>query len=129
MTREANAQFLHDNAAKAGVELRPSGLQYKVLAAGDGATPTADSTVTVHYQGKLIDGTEFDSSYKRGEPITFPLNRVIRGWQEGVQLMQVGAKYEFYIPYTLAYGEQGTPGGPIPPYATLIFVVELVAVN
>jgi len=106
-----------------------SGLQYEVLQKGTGASPKAADTVEVHYRGTLLDGTEFDSSYKRGETIEFPLNRVIPGWTEGVQLMQEGAKYRFAIPSNLAYGERGTPGGPIPPNATLIFEVELIAVK
>jgi len=127
--KEDGAQFLADNAKKEGVQTTASGLQYKVLEAGTGASPSASDTVEVHYKGTLIDGTEFDSSYSRGQTISFPLNRVIAGWTEGVQLMKEGAKYEFYIPYNLAYGQMGTPGGPIPPYATLIFVVELIAIQ
>jgi FKBP-type peptidyl-prolyl cis-trans isomerase FklB len=120
--------FLAENAKKEGVVTLPSGLQYKVLGEGRGKTPKETSTVTVNYAGKLLDGTEFDSSYKRGEPATFPLNGVIRGWTEGLQLMKEGAKYEFYIPASLAYGENGA-GGVIPPNATLIFQVELIAVQ
>jgi FKBP-type peptidyl-prolyl cis-trans isomerase len=127
--RKANADYLHQNMLNDDVEATASGLQYKVIEAGAGVRPDANSTVTVHYRGTLIDGSEFDSSYKRGEPITFPLSRVIQGWQEGLQMMQVGAKYELYIPYNLGYGERGTPGGPIPPYATLIFEVELLDVK
>lgn len=106
-----------------------SGLKYKVLKEGTGKQPKATDNVTVHYEGKLLDGTIFDSSYQRGEPTTFPLNRVIPGWTEGVQLMKEGAVYEFYIPYQLAYGEMGTPGGPIGPKADLIFKVELIKVE
>lgn len=101
----------------------PSGLKYKVIKKGSGRTPTAADVVNVDYEGKLVDGTVFDSSYQRGESIEFPLNRVIAGWTEGLQLMQEGAEYEFYIPYQLAYGEQGS--GPIPPKSDLIFKVEL----
>jgi FKBP-type peptidyl-prolyl cis-trans isomerase len=125
---EAGKKFLEDNAKKAGVKTTSSGLQYKVITEGTGKKPKATETVTVHYRGTLIDGTEFDSSYKRGEPISFGLNRVIAGWTEGLQLMPTGSKYEFYIPYNLAYGDRGA-GGVIPPYATLIFEVELLGVK
>jgi len=128
MSKEAGQQFLEANAKKEGVSTTASGLQYKVITAGDGARPTATDTVKVHYRGTFIDGKTFDSSYDRGEPISFPLNRVIKGWTEGVQLMSVGSTYEFYIPYTLAYGENGA-GGVIPPYATLIFQVELLGIE
>jgi FKBP-type peptidyl-prolyl cis-trans isomerase len=125
---DAGKKFLEDNAKKAGVKTTPSGLQYKVLTEGTGKKPKGTETVTVHYRGTLIDGTEFDSSYKRGESISFALNRVIAGWTEGLQLMPTGSKYEFYIPYNLAYGERGA-GSVIPPYATLIFEVELLGVK
>lgn len=125
---EAGKQFLTENAAKEGVISTASGLQYKVLAQGEGARPKATDEVEVHYRGTLIDGTEFDSSYKRGQPLTFPLNRVIAGWTEGLQLMPVGSTYELYIPYNLAYGEKGA-AGVIPPYATLIFQVELLGIK
>lgn len=126
--RQAQLDFLSDNLKKDGVRATESGLQYRVLEEGEGEAPTETSKVTVHYAGTLTTGEEFDSSYKRGEPIQFPLNGVIKGWTEGVQLMKPGAKYEFYLPYDLAYGERGTPSG-IPPYATLIFIVELISVD
>lgn len=126
---EKGEAFLKENAKKEGVKTTASGLQYSVTKEGTGKSPKATDTVKVNYEGKLIDGTVFDSSYKRGEPIEFPLNRVIPGWTEGVQLMKEGATYEFVIPYKLAYGERGTPGGPIPPNATLIFKVELIQVK
>jgi FKBP-type peptidyl-prolyl cis-trans isomerase FklB len=120
--------FLEANAKREGIQTTASGLQYRVVQEGTGATPADTSSVTVHYTGKLIDGTVFDSSLKRGEPTTFGVNQVIAGWTEGLQLMKEGAKYEFYIPSNLAYGERGA-GGAIPPYATLIFEVELISVN
>ncbi|MBN8617838.1 MAG: FKBP-type peptidyl-prolyl cis-trans isomerase [Anaerolineae bacterium] len=126
--KEAGQKFLEANASKEGVQTTASGLQYKVLVAGSGPRPTASDTVSVHYRGTFIDGKTFDSSYDRGQPISFPLNRVIRGWTEGVQLMPVGSTYEFYIPYQLAYGENGA-GGVIPPFATLIFQVELLGIE
>ncbi len=120
-------KFLAENKTKEGVVTTESGLQYNVVTMGEGAKPTATDTVKVHYSGKLLDGTEFDSSYARNEPISFALNRVIPGWTEGVQLMPVGSKYMFYIPSELAYGEGG--GGPIPPNSTLIFEVELLDIE
>lgn len=120
--------FLLENKAKEGVKVTESGLQYKVLVQGNGKQPTASDNVTVHYTGRLIDGTEFDSSVKRGQPATFGLSQVISGWTEGLQLMKEGSKYEFYLPYSLGYGERGA-GGQIPPFSTLIFEVELIKVN
>jgi len=120
-------KFLAENKTKEGVITTETGLQYKVLGMGDGAKPAATDTVKVHYSGKLLDGTEFDSSYARNEPISFALNRVIPGWTEGVQLMPVGSKFVFYIAPELAYGENG--GGPIPPNSTLVFEVELLDIE
>lgn len=119
--------FLEQNAQRPEVTVTKSGLQYEVLTEGTGASPKATDTVRCHYEGQLIDGSVFDSSYQRGEPAEFGLNQVIPGWTEGVQLMKEGAKYRFYIPYLLGYGEQGA-GGSIPPYSTLIFDVELIKV-
>lgn len=127
INREEGEAFLAANADKEGVTVTESGLQYRVITEGEGASPDADDRVTVHYRGKLINGVEFDSSYSRGEPATFGLNQVIPGWTEGLQLMQEGAKYEFFVPSDLAYGEQGRPG-PIGPNSTLIFEVELIEV-
>lgn len=121
-------QFLAENAKKEGVKATASGLQYQVLRDGNGKQPKATDQVECHYEGTLIDGTKFDSSYDRGQTATFPLNQVIAGWTEGLQLMHEGAKYRFFIPYQLAYGERGA-GASIPPYAALIFDVELVAVE
>ena len=121
------AAFLAENAKKEGVKATASGLQYKVITAGTGKTPKATDIVEVNYEGKLIDGTVFDSSYERGEPIEFPLNQVITGWTEGLQLMKEGGKYEFYIPSDLAYGEAGNQG--IAPNSALIFTVELLKVK
>lgn len=126
--KAAGAAFLATNATKPNVKTTASGLQYEILTPGTGTTsPKATDTVTVHYKGTTIDGKEFDSSYSRGEPTSFPLNRVIPGWTEGVQLMKEGAKYRFYIPSELAYGEQGA--GPIAPNSTLIFDVELIKIQ
>ncbi len=126
--RAEGEAFLAENAKNENVKTTPSGLQYVVEKEGEGAQPTAEDEVTVHYTGKLINGTVFDSSVNRGEPATFPLNRVIPGWTEGVQLMKEGAKYRFFIPSDLAYGPQGVPN-VIPPHSTLIFEVELIKVN
>lgn len=125
--REAGEKFLEENKKNEGVKVTASGLQYVVEKEGEGAQPTATDEVTVHYTGKLLNGQVFDSSVKRGEPATFPLNRVIPGWTEGVQLMKEGAKYTFFIPSDLAYGPQGIPNA-IPPHSTLIFEVELIKV-
>ena len=119
-------KFLAENKTKEGVKTTASGLQYKVLTEGEGPSPNAGDTVTVNYRGTLIDGTEFDSSYKRGEPATFPLTGVIPGWTEALQLMKKGSKWELYIPPDLAYGERGA-GNRIPPNSTLIFEVELIS--
>ncbi|MCD8528489.1 MAG: FKBP-type peptidyl-prolyl cis-trans isomerase [Chitinophagales bacterium] len=127
--KEASKAFLAENAKKPGVKTTASGLQYEVIKEGTGKTPSASDEVTVNYHGTLIDGTVFDSSIERGEPITFPLNGVIRGWTEGLQLMKEGATYRFYIPSDLAYGDQGVGGGAIPGGSTLIFDVELLEVN
>lgn len=124
----AGKKFLEENAEKDGIEVTESGLQYEVLEEGDGAKPEATDNVTVHYHGTLIDGTVFDSSVDRGEPASFPLNRVIPGWTEGVQLMSVGSKYKFTIPYHLAYGERGA-GADIKPYSALVFEVELLEIE
>ncbi len=125
--KEAGEKYLAENAKKEGVITLPSGLQYQVLKEGNGKKPTAKDTVQCHYEGFLIDGTVFDSSIQRGEPATFPLQQVIAGWTEGLQLMQEGAKYRFFIPYRLGYGEGGA-GNSIPPFAALIFDVELIQV-
>ena len=120
-------KYLMENAKKEGVITTPSGLQYQVLKEGNGKKPTAKDSVKCHYEGFLIDGTVFDSSVQRGEPAVFGLQQVIAGWTEGLQLMQEGGKYRFFIPYRLAYGEGGA-GAMIPPFATLIFDVELIEV-
>ena len=125
--KEEGEKFLKENGKKAGVVTTASGLQYEVLTEGSGKKPKATDKVRCHYEGRLLDGTVFDSSYKRNEPADFGLQQVIAGWTEGVQLMAEGAKYRFYIPYMLAYGEGGA-GASIPPFATLIFDVELIKV-
>ena len=126
--KDEGEKFLAQNAKRPEVKTTPSGLQYEVIEATLGQKPAATDTVRVHYEGTLIDGTVFDSSYKRGESISFPLNGVIKGWTEGLQLMSVGSKYKLYIPYDLAYGAQGASGS-IPPYAALIFTVELLGIE
>jgi len=126
--REEGSAFLEKNKTVPGVKTTASGLQYKILAEGTGKQAGPTSSVTVHYTGKLINGTIFDSSVQRGQPATFRLNQVVRGWTEGLQLIKEGGKVMLFIPYNLAYGEQGK-GGTIPPYATLIFEVELLKVN
>ncbi len=126
--KRAGEAFLAENKKKEGVVTLPDGLQYKVLKAGEGKKPTAEDTVVCQYRGTLIDGTEFDSSYKRNQPATFPVNRVIKGWTEALQLMPAGSKWQLFIPSDLAYGERGA-GNEIPPDATLIFEVELVSIQ
>ena len=125
--RSEGESFLRDNGKRPGIITTASGLQYEILEEGNGKHPKATDRVKCHYEGRLIDGTVFDSSIRRGEPAVFPLNGVISGWTEGVQLMAEGAKYRFYIPYQLAYGANGA-GSSIPPYAALIFDIELIAV-
>jgi FKBP-type peptidyl-prolyl cis-trans isomerase FkpA len=129
VNHRAAAKFLAENAQKPDVVTTASGLQYKVLQPGTGDPPKATDEVTVNYKGTLIDGTEFDSSYKRGQPATFPVNRVIPGWSEGVQLMKPGGKYQLFVPPQLAYDLRSPPGGLIPPGAMLIFEVELLSVK
>ena len=128
LLKEEGRIFLNANKTKPGVVTTESGLQYKTLVSGTGKTPTAESNVTVHYTGKLLDGTVFDSSVERGEPATFGVGQVIAGWIEALQLMHEGDKWEIYIPQELAYGDRGA-GAAIPPYATLIFELELIKVN
>ena len=128
VAKAAGEAFLAENGKKDGVVTLPSGLQYQVLKEGNGKKPSATDQVVCHYEGTLIDGTVFDSSYQRNQPATFGLNQVIAGWTEGVQLMQEGAKYRFFIPYNLAYGERGA-GAQIPPFAALVFDVELIEVK
>jgi FKBP-type peptidyl-prolyl cis-trans isomerase len=125
---DAGKKFLEENATKEGVKTTPSGLQYEVLRDGTGPKPSASSTVEVHYEGRLTNGAIFDSSYQRKETISFPLNRVIPGWTEGLQLMPTGSKYRLYIPSELGYGARGA-GADIPPNATLIFDVELISIR
>ncbi len=128
-SRQEGTAFLTTNKAKAGVQTLPDGLQYLVLKPGTGPKPAATDTVKVHYKGTLINGTEFDSSYKRGEPATFGVNQVIKGWTEALQLMPVGSKWQLFIPADLAYGDRVAPGGSIPPGSTLIFEVELLGIQ
>ena len=128
VAKEAGEKFLAENGKKEGIITTKSGLQYQVLREGNGKAPKATDQVECHYEGTLIDGTKFDSSYDRGQTATFPLNQVIAGWTEGLQLMTEGAKYRFFIPYQLGYGERGA-GAAIPPFSALIFDVELVAVK
>lgn len=123
---EDGEKFLAENKKREGVQETTSGLQYEVMTMGTGSKPIAEDVVKVHYTGTLMDGTKFDSSLDRGEPAEFGVNQVIQGWQEGIQLMPVGSKFKFYIPYELGYGENGT--GPIPPYSTLVFEVELLEI-
>lgn len=125
---EAGEKFLEENAKKDGVVVTESGLQYEIITEGTGDKPTAESTISAHYHGTLIDGTVFDSSVERGQPAQFPVNRVIAGWTEALQLMPVGSKWRLYIPHNLAYGAQGS-GGAIAPYSTLVFDVELLEIT
>lgn len=127
MNRKEGEAFLKENAAKEGVKILPSGLQYRILAEGTGKKPGATDSVTVNYRGTLINSTEFDSSYKRGQAATFPLNQVIKGWTEGIQLVKEGGKIQLFIPAELAYGDRST--GSIGPSSTLIFEVELISVQ
>jgi FKBP-type peptidyl-prolyl cis-trans isomerase FkpA/FKBP-type peptidyl-prolyl cis-trans isomerase FklB len=128
VAKEAGAKFLEDNGKREGVKTTASGLQYEVITEGTGATPKKEDKVTVHYKGTLIDGTEFDSSIARGQPVTFPLGNVIPGWTEGLQLMKTGGKAKLYIPAALGYGERGA-GAKIGPNETLVFEVELIKIE
>jgi len=123
---EEGQKFSAENAKKPGVQTTASGLQYQVVTEGKGPKPKAGDVVRVHYKGATLDGKTFDSSYDRGQPVVFPLDQVVPGWQEGLQLMPVGSKFKLWIPGNLGYGEKGTPGGPIGPNATLVFDVELL---
>lgn len=129
LNKAAGINFLEENKKNDGITVTESGLQYEIITMGDGTKPSETDEVTVHYHGMLIDGTIFDSSVERGEPATFPLNRVIPGWTEGLQLMPVGSKFKFYIPSELAYGERVMQGSPIKPNSVLIFEVELLSIN
>ena len=126
--KASGEKFLAENKSKDGVKTTESGLQYKVVTAGEGEKPKASSQVVVHYRGTLIDGTEFDSSYSRGEPATLGVNQVIKGWQEALQMMPVGSKWQIYVPADLAYGQRGA-GGTIKPNSTLIFDIELLEIK
>jgi FKBP-type peptidyl-prolyl cis-trans isomerase len=128
MNKKESVEFLAANKAKDGVVTLPSGLQYKILTAGTGPKPTASDTVVCNYRGTLISGTEFDSSYKRGQPASFPVNGVIKGWTEALQLMPVGSKWQLFVPSDLGYGDRGA-GADIGPGATLIFEVELLSIQ
>ncbi|SMO40286.1 FKBP-type peptidyl-prolyl cis-trans isomerase [Fodinibius sediminis] len=127
--KKKEEEFLAENKNNEGVQVTESGLQYRILEEGSGVSPDSSDEVRVHYEGTLLDGTQFDSSYERGEPVEFPLNQVIPGWTEGLQLMKEGGKYKFWIPSALGYGPNPRPGGPIGPNETLIFEVELLEVN
>src|SRR5215472_3805108 len=127
--KKEGEEFLVANKAKPGVVTLPSGLQYKILTPGTGPKPAATDKVVCNYRGTFINGNEFDSSYKRGEPATFPVNGVIRGWTEALQLMPVGSKWQLFVPSDLAYGERGTPDGTIAPSSTLVFEVELLSIQ
>jgi FKBP-type peptidyl-prolyl cis-trans isomerase FklB len=127
--KRAGDAFLAANKTKEGVVTLPSGLEYKIIKAGTGPKPTAEDTVLCHYRGTLVDNTEFDSSYKRNEPLKIPVGGVIKGWTEAIQLMPVGSKWQLFIPSDLAYGERGAPGSPIGPNSTLIFEVELISIE
>jgi len=127
--KKTGEAFLAANKTKEGVVTLPSGLQYKIIKAGTGPKPTAEDTVLCHYRGTLVDNTEFDSSYKRGEPLKIPVGGVIKGWTEAIQLMPAGSKWQLFIPSDLAYGERGAPGSPIGPNSTLVFEVELISIE
>jgi len=127
--KKAGEAFLAANKTKQGVVTLPSGLQYKIIKEGTGPKPTAEDTVLCHYRGTLADGTEFDSSYKRGEPLKIPVGGVIKGWTEAIQLMPVGSKWQLFIPSDLGYGDRGAPGSPIGPNSTLVFEVELISIE
>lgn len=127
--KKEGEKFLAENKHQKGVKILPSGLQYKVIQEGTGVSPKESDKATVHYRGSLIDGTEFDSSYKRGTPVTFPVKGVIKGWTEALKLMKAGSKWKLFIPSSLAYGETGAPGGPIGPNAVLVFEVELISIG
>jgi len=127
--KKTGEAFLAANKTKEGVVTLPNGLQYKIIKEGTGPKPTAEDTVLCHYRGALVDNTEFDSSYKRGEPLKIPVGGVIKGWTEAIQLMPVGSKWQLFIPSDLAYGERGAPGSPIGPNSTLVFEVELISIE